>query len=943
MKQIIALISASFVSLNISSQLISTEPAFPTMFDDIVITYDANLGNAELAGVIPVYAHTGVITNLSDNPNDWRHVVGNWGTNDPQVVMAPQGNNVHQITINPSTFYDLEVGETVNKLAFVFRSGNGALVGRNADGSDIFLQLYDGSFAADFFLPEQNSQIVALGESIDFKVQCSAFANISLKINGIEVANSDGVLLEHTELTDEFGEFVAVYEVDNGLETLSDSVFYIVQPPVTIANPPLGVIDGINYLSASSVILQLHAPNKEYVYAIGDFNDWLFRLDYRLNQTPDGNRWWLQIDDLVPGQEYRFQYFVGDDGLKIADIYSHKILDYWNDPYIPEETYPGLIDYPVGLTSEPVSVLQTNQTPYSWTDQAYTRPAKEKLLVYELLMRDFLERPDYAVMLDTLDYLEELGINAIQFMPINEFEGNNSWGYNPSFYFAPDKYYGTEENLKAFVNECHQRGIAVIMDIALNHSFGQNPQVRLYFDPEIEPYGEPTAENPWFNQQPRHDFNVGYDYNHESPHTRQFVKRVLEYWLDEFHIDGFRFDLSKGFTQQNTLGNLGQWAVYDQSRINILNDYASHMWSVAPGSYVILEHFANNDEETVLANDGMMIWGNVNAQAGEAHMGYSSNLSNGSYQTRGWNDPHLITYWESHDEERNAYRMLNFGGSSGNYDIQNPETAHHRMGLGHAFLIGIPGPKMTWQFSELGYDYSLFYCPSNGTINENCKTDPKPVRWDYYDMESRLLLYKVNKALNRLKTDYQAFSTTDFNIDLGGFGKRIHLNHSSMNVTIIGNFSVSGINIVPGFQHTGTWYDYMSGAVITENDLNNAFFLQPGEYRIYTDVQLPTPDLSVSPDAVFEFFQPEILLVPNPFNHDLQIITSAISEIERVEILSVDGRQLRWLTDGETNSNKTEFHWDGRDNLGHKVSAGVYIIRINSQIGTFTKRVIFEP
>jgi hypothetical protein len=161
-------------------------------------------------------------------------------------------------------------------------------------------------------------------------------------------------------------------------------------------------------------------------------------------------------------------------------------------------------------------------------------------------------------------------------------------------------------------------------------------------------------------------------------------------------------------------------------------------------------------------------------------MGYSSNLSNGSYQTRGWNDPHLITYWESHDEERNAYRMLNFGGSSGNYDIQNPETAHHRMGLGHAFLIGIPGPKMTWQFSELGYDYSLFYCPSNGTINENCKTDPKPVRWDYYDMESRLLLYKVNKALNRLKTDYQAFSTTDFNIDLGGFGKRIHLNHSSM-------------------------------------------------------------------------------------------------------------------------------------------------------------------
>ncbi|MFN9798588.1 MAG: alpha-amylase family glycosyl hydrolase, partial [Bacteroidota bacterium] len=155
----------------------------------------------------------------------------------------------------------------------------------------------------------------------------------------------------------------------------------------------------------------------------------------------------------------------------------------------------------------------------------FVRPPKERLLVYELHVRDFVADRTFQSVLDTLDYLENLGVTAVQFMPLNEFEGNDSWGYNPSFYFALDKAYGTEEKFKELVNECHNRVMAVILDIELNHSFGQNPMVRMYFDPDAGEFGQPTAESPWFNQVPRHDFNVGYDFNHESQRTRNFSKR----------------------------------------------------------------------------------------------------------------------------------------------------------------------------------------------------------------------------------------------------------------------------------------------------------------------------------------------------------------------------------------------------------------------------------
>ena len=121
----ILIASGVFLISGLKAQLLTSTPVFPTADDEIVITYDANLGNGDLAGVIPVYAHTGVITNLSASNSDWIHVVCNWGTSDPNVIMAPIGGNRHQITIQPNTFYNLEDGEVIEQLSFVFRNTNG--------------------------------------------------------------------------------------------------------------------------------------------------------------------------------------------------------------------------------------------------------------------------------------------------------------------------------------------------------------------------------------------------------------------------------------------------------------------------------------------------------------------------------------------------------------------------------------------------------------------------------------------------------------------------------------------------------------------------------------------------------------------------------------------------------------------------------------------------
>ena len=946
MKNRIHIILCSFFIMNMDAQILTTDPPFPAATDEITVYYNVQDGNGEIpVNTIQVFAHTGIVSQQDEDNcvNNWNYVQGNWGTNDPNVLMTNMGGGMHKIVINPSTFYNAPDTASIGRLMFVFRNQTGSLVGRNADGSDIFLELYQPGFHAGIIQPYQAVFIANQNEVVPIHCASSEPASLTLTIDGQIVAQANNA----TELDYDFsgaadGGYNVVFTADNGTQQETETILININPQASVLAAPTGIRDGINIMSDNSVVLQLFAPNKDFVYVLGDFNDWQFNAEYLMNRTPDGNSYWLQINDLQPGVRYRFQYSIDAEDMRVADVYSDMILDNWNDPYIPEETYPNLPEYPCG-TTQPVSTLMINEPQFNWTDQNYFRPPGERLVIYELLVRDFIEERNYITLMDSLDYLQNMGITAIQLMPINEFEGNDSWGYNPAFYFAPDKAYGTKEAFKQFINECHNRGIAVILDIALNHSFGQNPMVRMYFNPDIEPYGQPTAESPWFNEVPKHDFNVGYDFNHESPYTRQFCKRVLEYWIEEYHVDGYRFDLSKGFTQNNTLGNIAAWNGYDQSRINILNDYYNHIQSTEPGAYVILEHLSDNNEETVLAANGMFLWGKMNEQYTQAAMGFSenSNLNWGVYSNRGWSAPRLVTYAESHDEERKMYKTLLYGNGAGDYSTQNLNTALKRMELVHTFLIPFPGPKMIWQFGELGYDYSINHCPNDGTVQDACRTYAKPVRWDYKSNPARYNLYQVVSALNHLKKTEPLFSTANFSVDLAGLGKRIHLNGGTINATIIGNFDVNPITMVPGFQHTGTWYDYFTGAQFDEQDLNNGYFLQPGEYHLYIDQAMNFPDTvgsgnTVGIEAIDNTRRGELNLFPNPAN-DIMHVAHFIAKacpIE-MEVCDITGTKVLSVYNGMSSQGMNLQCFDVQT-----LSPGTYWIRIKSQEGQIARPFI---
>ena len=874
----------------LAAQVVWTDPPFPSIDDQVTLYYDATEGNGELAGTIPVYIHTGLITSESSSPTDWQYVNMPWGVASPDWVLDYEGTDLWSYDFGGQSladFYGIADGVEAEQLAMVFRNGNGSLVGRDTDGSDIFLPLSSGGFEAVFLQPQEPSSLVVSGTPVALSASATMPAHLVFTLDGDTLAEAvDATLLEHTYTPIEEGTHLITFTADNGTEQATASTSLLVlpaSPPVLTA--PAGTRDGLNPSEdGTSMVLQLFAPGKEHVFFVGDLTDWLIQEDYMMNVTPEGDRFWIELTGINPAQEYRYQYHVMPNDDRFPDPYAEKQLDYWNDQWIPESTYPFLIDFPVGLTNQaPVSVFRTGEPEFEWTDDDFERPAQENLVIYELLVRDFSEERTFQFILDTLDYLSSLNITALELMPVNEFNGNDSWGYNPSFYFAVDKAYGPKAKLQELVNACHERGIAVILDMVMNHSDWPNPQILMWWQGNA-----PAPDNPFFNvQPPANSFSFFFDYDHQAQATQDFTKRIIDFWREEFHIDGYRWDLSQGFTWNATGGG------YDQDRINLWEDYGNHIWSQDPGFYMILEHWTDNNEEKTLSDMGFMTWANVTHDYQEAAMGYSSNLAWASWQERGWNHPRSVSYAESHDEERLMYKNLQFGNGNGGYDIEELETALARIELTSCFNIPLPGPKMIWQFGELGYDYSINTCSDGVTISEDCRVVAKPVRWDYREVPARYRVYQVMSALSALKRDHPVFQTDDFTWDVWGYGKRLHLDGDDMNVVVAGNFQVTPLSMAPGFQHTGTWYDYFTGTSLEVTDLSAPVDFAPGEYHLWTDVALETPEniLGIAEAEGAAGFS----IVPNPGIQSQLVFGDGADESGVVRILDLTGRCVREL------------------------------------------------
>ncbi len=931
------------------SQIVKTIPEFPTENDSIVVIFDATqTGASELLNYTgTLYTHTGVTTNLGL----WQHVIGNWGDNSTQPALTRLGANLYQLTIGyPRKFYNVGTTEHITQLDFVFRSADASKQTR----PDIFVPLYSAGLNLILnnpTLPKQysdplNSPVFANpNDTLNLSATAipvgTALKSLSLFVNWnlMGQVNTDTITFAYFAKNFSSGvNHVTVVASDssNNIDSLSFAI--VVNPPVPQAAPPAGVEYGINYDASdpTTATLVLFAPKKSFVYVLGDFNNWEVNTSYMMNEyqvNSDSVMWWITLHNLTAGQEYAFQYLV-DGNIRIADPFTHKILDPDNDKYINSSpagnvVYPNLKSYPTGKTSEIVSVLETGQNPYKWQNTNFKRPAKTNLVIYELLVRDFVSTHSYHTLIDTIAYLKRLGVNAIELMPVMEFEGNDSWGYNPNFNFAPDKYYGPADSLKHFVDVAHQNGMAVILDAPMNNIMSSSPLARLYWD---STNNQPSADNPWLNQTSKHPYTVGNDFNYSSTATKYYIHRFTTYWLTNYKVDGFRFDLAGGYTQA-PFGYNNWQSYYDPTRVANDEEIADSMWAVSPGAYVILEEFVTSAEEDTVANFGLMVWDNMAYHYQQAAMGYSSgwDLSGISYKSWLWNTPGLVGYMESHDEERLMYQCLNYGNSNGSYNIKNLATAINRVKLCSAFFYTVPGPKMLWQFGELGYDYS---------INYNGRTGDKPIRWDYLNDPGRMSLYKVTEALIKLKENYSVFNTNNFSTNLTGNVKTITLTSPSMNVVVAGNFDVDTLGVTGNaFPYTGTWYDYFTGTAF--NIQTVGIKLAPGEFHIFTNVPLPVPDTSVVTgieEKSFNGINTYSLSqnYPNPFNPSTTInyqIPHASNVI--LKVYNILGQEVTTLVNENKQAGKYSVKFDGS-----KLSSGIYLYRIEADNFVFTRKLI---
>ena len=573
-------------------------------------------------------------------------------------------------------------------------------------------------------------------------------------------------------------------------------------------------------------------------HLIGNFNNWQLQHSYQMYRDDVSGCWWYTLSNIDQEKEYSFQYHLwkGEETLRLADAYSEKILDPCNDKYIPASTYPGLT-YPKE-TNGIVSVFQAHKPEYTWQITDFKIDDPNNLIIYELLLRDFTSTGDINGALEKLPYLKSLGINAIELMPVQEFDGNDSWGYNPCFFFALDKAYGTLNDYKKFVDACHKEGIAVILDVVYNHATGAHPFARLYWDGTKN---QTASNNPWFNAENPHHYQFFHDFNHEQSMVREFIKRNLAFLLNEYKFDGIRFDFSKGFTQTP-----GEAKEENAQRIQTLIEYNKAIKAANPNAVVILEHFCVDGEEIWLANEGMKLWRNVSEPYYQSAMGYAEKSSFSQLYHK--STPYMpfgvyVSYMESHDEERAAFKQLKYG----NWDLNTNLSARmKRLGTNAAFCFTVPGSKMLWQFGELGYDFAIEF---------NGRTGRKPIRWEYMDVAERYNLYTTYSKLINFRTQNPELFTSeaeftwhiepqDWDWNNDNKGRLIKIKKGEKEVVIVGNFMNTNVTAHSQFTSTGNWYNMIDNEIITVSSTNQSIEIPPHEFKAYVNFD-PTKNESI--------------------------------------------------------------------------------------------------
>ena len=803
---------------------------------EITVIFNPNQGNKGMADAAECYAHIGLITSKSTSTKDWKYAT-TWQKTDPKMTRV---DGKWQLLVTPDiyTYYGCPENEEILKLAFVFNDGkNGGAEGKTADGGDIFVELADAGLAAD--IQTAMPDISAIGDKITLSCHATQTANLTLNLNGKTVRNATGTELTYTATLPAEGNYTFEFIARNGDEEATATAYTCVPQAPQKADRPAGILNGIYYDKddQTKVTLCTYAASKtepaQHVFVIGDFNDWTVSNDYQLRQATDSAYFWITLTGLTPRQEYAMQYVVvrADGVVKyISDLYSEKLL-HPDDQYEPRKIDPDLIPYPE-KGHDYVTVIQTGRKPFAWSDATlnFKRPDKNNLVIYELWVYDHTPMRSIAGLMERLDYLKSLGINAVELMPVTEFDGNQNWGYSPNHYFALDKAYGTPEQLKTFIDECHKRGIAVILDMVFNHATGLNPMNKLY------PYGTDLKNNPWFNVTAPHTDNVYEDWNHDFPPAHAMFTRAMQYWLQEYKVDGYRLDLSHGICGEkyNAVENLKDY-------------YEKGVKAVSDDAYMILEHWGKsmNSDRPKLVNAGMLCWQNTCNAFEQTAMGW---LKNGDSFAEA-NQDGYISYPESHDEERVFFKAKRWGDG----DMKTDEaTRVGRVPLNMAFATLLNGSHMFYHFAELGYDNSKYQNAAGkwGTDNDygikaevqeevkmQVKMRPENAGW-FRKGSVRMDAYQKTAQAIQLRTRLmpEVFEGNPTAVQIGS-GQKVRTIQWGNNVFVAGNFSATTAQTIT--LPSGTWYDYYLNGTMASGTIT----LQPGELKIYTGTRVSLPQV----------------------------------------------------------------------------------------------------
>ena len=734
---------------------------------NVKIIFDAEAsGVTALKNASELYAHIGVT--LTSSPSQWDYVKGEWSDNTSDKKFIKNANGLWELSIGDiRQYFGITNPEHhVAKIAIIARTADGS-----SQTSDNFIDVLDEGFHMSLTC-DASSLVLTAPTTIQFNVATTQKADITLKVDNQEIGSVKG----NTQLTKSHsfstkGQFYTVTATaTNGTENISKEMTIAYPQTSSAATYPGGVPkQGAVKNSDGTVTFCIAAPGKASVILIPSWDNYQ-TLDKNVMKYQDYNGFryfWVttteKLDDIV----YYPYYYLVDGTIKVADPYAKLVLDNDNDKSLPEACFPDMPRYPYEKFSDTMlAVYRGDIDDYEWDNATlkFDIPDSRSLTIYEVLLRDFTgDGSDsdgkhfgtFRTALPKVKYLATLGINAVELMPVMEFNGNNSWGYNTNNYMALDKAYGSPKDMRDFVAECHRHGIAVILDIVFNQSDGKHPWYQMY---DID-------TNPFYNKEAPHKYNVLNDWNQDYGLVAQHWVDVLTYWMEAYKVDGFRFDLVKGLGTNESYGSNQNTDSYNPTRVAKMKELHAAIAAVNPKAIHINELLGDATEDKAMGADGQLNWNKVCDGSYQYAMGWDDK----SGDTRGFAASQwgrvigqTVDYAESHDEPRVANKLKTGGHSSVKYSVANPKsTSVRRLGSVAAQMLMCPGSKMIWQFGELAAD------DNQGSDLE--KLRPIAPKWDHLDVAARAALHDNYRALCNMRLKNNDMFTGEATLVMTGF------------------------------------------------------------------------------------------------------------------------------------------------------------------------------